>query len=459
MGTTRDLTDFVARTSYDDLPPATVEATKLAVMNIIGCMLAGYQTRIGKLHTEMAKDMGGGREQSTIIGDGTKVSAPLAAYANGNFGFALDYEDTVLYIAHPGYITTSSGLAIGETLNASGKDLILSIALGFEVVARIGAAMQPTPERGAQVWGEQYHPFASAVTAGKLYGLDSETLDVAFGIAGTYSTVPSAYKYFGVVAETRPMREVKLGWGWMSMAGTVAAQSAHRGFRGGHGVLDGEQGFYIMAGSDRCDHDQIVRDLGKTWAIDKTEYKIHPSIAWNHPLYDATRGLVAEHDITPEQVDKILISGMNMPLIGDTNPQGAVDAQFSLPYTVVTTIMREPLLPAMYDDAKLNDSVLRDLLSKVDMRHDKDADGDFFTEQKMRFGVEITLKDGKTAKRDVEWPRDQPPMGRSEIEKKFRELAGTVLPDARVAQAMEMIDGLESLDDVNKFVQALVVDG
>ncbi len=456
MGATRQLTDFVARTSYADLPPATVAATKLAVLNIIGCMLAGYQTRIGQLHTEMAKDMGGGREQATIIGDGTKVSAPLAAYANGNFGFALDYEDTVLYIAHPGYITTSSGLAIGEVLGSSGKDLILSIALGFEIVSRLGASMQPTPERGALVWGEQYHPFASATTAGKLYGLDAEALDVAFGIAGTYATVPSAYKYFGIVAETRPMREVKLGWGWMSMAGTVAAQSAQRGFKGGHGVLDGEQGFYVMAGSDQCDWERMTRDLGKTWAIDNTEYKIHPSIAWNHPLHDATKGLVAEHKITPDQVEKIRISGMNMPLIGDVNPQGAVDAQFSLPYTVVTTIMREPLLPAMYSDEKLADPVLRSLLSKVEMHHDKDADGDFFTEQKMRFGVEIALKGGKTAKRDVEWPRDQPPMGKPEIEKKFRELAGTLLDDKRAEEVLQAIDALETIGNVRDFAKMLV---
>ena len=79
MGTTRDLTEFVSRTRYEDLPTATVEAAKLAVLNIVGCMLAGYQTRIGKLHTEIAKDMGGGRAQATIIGDGTQVSAPVAA--------------------------------------------------------------------------------------------------------------------------------------------------------------------------------------------------------------------------------------------------------------------------------------------------------------------------------------------------------------------------------------------
>ena len=456
MGTTRDLTNFVANTSYADLPQQTVDATKLAVMNIIACMLAGYQTRIGKLHTEMAIDMGGGREQSTIIGNGTKVSAPLAAYANGNFGFALDYEDTVLYVSHPGYITTSSGLAIGEMLGSSGKDLILSIALGFEVVARIGSAMQPTPERGKQVWGEQYHPFASAVTAGKLFGQDAETLDVAFGIAGTYATVPSVYKYFGIVEETRPMREVKLGWGWMSMAGTVAAQSAQRGFQVGHGVLDGEQGFYVMAGSDRCDFDQIVRDLGKSWAIDKTEYKIHPSIAWNHPGFDATRTLVKDHSITPNQVEKIHISGMALNLIGDTNPQGAVDAQFSLPYTVVTTIMGEPLLPAMYSDEKLADPVVRDLLSKVSMTHDAKADDDFFTDQKMRFGVEITLKGGNVVKRDVEWPSDQPPMGRADIEKKFRELAGTVMNDKRTEEVMQAIDSLETFHNVADFVRLLV---
>jgi len=456
MGTTRDLTNFVANTSYADLPQGTIDATKLAVLNIVGCMLAGYQTRIGQLHTEMAKDMGGGREQSSIIGDGAKVSAAVAAYANGNFGFALDYEDTVLYISHPGYITMSSGLAIGEMLGSSGKDLILSIALGFEVVARIGAAMQPTPERGKQVWGEQYHPFASATTAGKLFGQDAETLDVAFGIAGTYATVPSVYKYFGVVEETRPMREVKLGWGWMSMAGTVAAQSAQRGFRGGHGVLDGEQGFHVMAGSDRCDHDQIVRDLGQSWAIDVTEYKIHPSIAWNHPGFDATRTLVKDHSITPDQVEKIHISGMALNLIGDTNPQGAVDAQFSLPYTVVTTIMGEPLLPAMYSDEKLADPVVRDLLSKVSMTHDPKADDDFFTDQKMRFGVELTLKDGNTVKRDVEWPSDQPPMGRADIEKKFRELAGTVMDDKRAEEVMQAIDSLDSFDNVAEFARLLV---
>jgi 2-methylcitrate dehydratase PrpD len=457
MSVTRDLVAFAAKTTYEDLSAEAVDAAKIAILNIIGNSIAGYQTRIGELHIGMAKDMGGGLGEATIIGDGTKVSVPLAAYANGNLGFALDYEDTVYYITHPGYITTASGLAMGEHLGSSGRDLLLAVILGYEILARIGMSMQPTPERGTQVWGEQYHPFASAITAGKLLGLDADALNVSFGIAGTYATVPSAYKYFGVIEETRPMREVKLGWGWMCMAGVVAAQSAKRGFKGGHGVLDGPQGFYIMAGSDRCDFDSMTKDLGKNWVITDTDYKPHPSIAWNHPPHDATKTLVAEHNITPDQVEKISIKGMGLNLIGDVSPAGAVDAQFSVPYTVVTTIMQEPLLPAMYSDEKLADPVLRDLLSKVELHDDPAAFDAFFTDQHMGFTIAIGLKSGETVTREVLWPRDQPAYGRSDIEAKFRDLAGTVMPTDQVERIMATIDGLDTLGSVGELTAMLKV--
>ncbi len=455
MSVTRKLSEFVENNEYSNLNNKTINATKTAILNIVGCMIAGYQTRIGKLHTEIAKDMGGGRDQSTIIGDGSKVSVPLAAYVNGNFGFALDYEDTVLYIAHPGYITTSSGFAMGEYLGSSGKDIITSVNLGFEIVSRIGAAMQPSPERGSIVWGEQYHPFASAVTVGKLLKLDADAINVAFGIAGTYATVPSVYKYFGIVKETRPMREVKLGWGWMSMAGTVAAQSAHKGFKGGHGILDGDQGFYVMAGSDKCDFDKIIDGLGESWVIDNTEYKIHPSIAWNHPLFDATRKLVEKYNLKPELVEKINISGMGMHLVGDKNPQSAVDAQFSIPYTVVTTLMSEPLSPELYSNEKLNDPVVKDLLSKVNLSSDKQADADFFTHQKMRFSIEVQTKNSELYKSNVEWPKDQPVMTSEMIEKKFRSLAGTFFNEDRVETIFQTINSLEEIKDINELIKLL----
>jgi 2-methylcitrate dehydratase PrpD len=454
MGVTRDLARYVASAKYDDLSPAAIEAAKRALLNILGNCIAGHRTRIGGLHVEMALDMGG-REQASIIGHGARVSMPVAAYANGNLAFALDYEDTLQYVTHPGFITCASGLAVGEHLGSSGRELILALALGYEVVARIGVAMQPSPERGKLVWGEQYHPFAGAVTAGKLLGLDQEQMDAAFGIAGTYASVPSAYKYFGVVAQTRPMREVKLGWGWMCMGATMAALSAHRGFAGGHGILDGEQGFHVMAGSDRCDFERITRDLGKGWMIVDTEHKIYPSIARNHPPYHATRQLVETHDIRAADVASVVVRGMQIPLVDDYDPRSAVDAQFSLPHAVVMALVREPIGPDMHSEARLFDPTVRRLLGCIRLEHDKEADALFFNQQRLRFSVSITMTSGKTVQRDIEFPRDQPRFGQAELEAKFRSLVGHQLPPSQVERIIDTVANLDTLPDVQSLMRGL----
>jgi len=449
MSVTQELVEFAVDTRYEDLPEDVVEVVRLAHTNIIGTCLGGYQTRIGRLHVDIAKEHGGGREQALIIGDGSRVSIPFAAYANGNLGFALDYEDMIYYILHPGYITVAAALALGEQTGASGRDVIAAVALGFEVAGRIGVAMQPTAERGSQVWGEQYHPFAAAVTAGRLLGLDAAQMNSAFGVAGTYAPVPSVFKYFGVVEESRPMREGKLGWGWQAMAGVMAAISAHKGFGGGHGILDGERGFWIMAGSDRCDFERMTAGLGSQWVTRDTEYKIHPSIGWNHPAFQATRELVAEHEVQPEAVEAVRITSFMANQIDDRAPAGAVDAMFSLPYTVCTTILREPLGPSLYEEEKLRDPRLRRLLSLTTCEHDREADTLLFDEQRLRQRVAIELAGGRRLERAIEFPRDKPAYGKAEIEAKLDALAAGVLPAAQIEaikRACETLDQAPNLD-------------
>ena len=437
------------------MPSPAVAKTKEAVLNILGNCVAGARTRIGALHVDLAKDMGGDGP-ATILGDGSKVSMPLAAYANGNLAFALDYEDTLYYITHPGFVTVSSGLAVGERCRSSGKDFLHAVALGYEVLGRLGPAMQPTPARGRQVFGEQYHPFGGAATAAKLLGLDEEQIDTAFGIAGTYAPVPSAYKYFGIVADTRPMREVKLGWGWMSMAGTLAALSAQRGFRGGHGILDGEQGFHVMAGSDRCDFDRITAGLGTKWLIVDNEPKLYPAIARNTPPHLAAAGLVEALGIRPEDVMQVTVRGMQMSSVADHDPRSEVDAQFSLPYAIVTALLNVPVGPTMYTRERLFAPQVRSLLRRIKLEHDPEADSLFFNEQRLRYTVRIDLHDGRSLVREIEFPKDRPRFGWDEVCAKFRNLCADILPGSQIEIAIELVDGLEDMDDLSVLVDALV---
>ena len=448
MNTTRILAEYAIAGSFDDLPDAVVKHTKTAILNILGAALGGAQTQIGKLHLNLARTTGGGTPEATLLAEGGKVSAAMAAYANASLAFALDYEDVVCYCIHAGPVTIPAALAIGELHGSSGRDFLLAIERGYEIGTRIGLSMQPTAARGAQVWGQQYTPFAPCVAVGRLLGLDAAGMDTAMGITGTYAPVPSAYKYFGTVAETRPMREAKLGWGWMALGGTFGALSAAEGMQGGHGILDGEEGFWIMAGSDQCDHALMTDNLGNTHYILETEFKVHPSIAWNHPPHVALKKLMQNERFDGGDVTQVRVTGLGAERIADFNPAGAVDAMFSLPYTIATTLLTEPLLPAMYDESRIKSSDVQALLKRIEIQPDPQAELAWFEEHRMCFQIDVALNDGREFHVATEFPRDKPQQAHDDIVAKFRELAALSLPPERVDAIIAMVDDLENLENV-----------
>ena len=77
----RRLVTFAAETTFDDLPGDFLRTLELAVLNMLGCRLGGGADEIGQLHVGIAKEFGAGVEQATVIGDGSRVSLPFAAYA------------------------------------------------------------------------------------------------------------------------------------------------------------------------------------------------------------------------------------------------------------------------------------------------------------------------------------------------------------------------------------------
>lgn len=280
-------------------------------------------------------------------------------------------------------------------------------------------------------------------------------MDVALGIAGIYSCVPSVYKYFGPVDETRPIREVKQGWGWQCTAGVIAAMSAHRGFGGGHGILDGEQGYWAMVSSDRCDFDRLTAGLGEEWLSLETEFKLRSSIGANHPAYWATKGLVEDHDLGAEDVEEVTVTTLWAELIGDHAPVTAVDAQFSLPYTIATTIMREPPGAGLYREEKLADPAVRRLLGRIRVVRDPAADRAFFDGQRIVQTVEIALSDGRAVSRTIEFPRDQPEVGEPEVVAKFEELSAAVLSAERRAAVRTTLANLDELDHIGVLARLL----
>ena len=93
MSSTRALADYLSRLKYEDLPVDVVEKGKLSLINSLGNSIGGYPLTVSKTFLELSKDLGIGRPESTLIGDGTKVSVSGAAFGNGGLSTMLDHSD------------------------------------------------------------------------------------------------------------------------------------------------------------------------------------------------------------------------------------------------------------------------------------------------------------------------------------------------------------------------------
>src|SRR5262245_65195678 len=82
---TRELAQYIVNLKYQDLPQATIQAAKNAVLDQLGIMLMGSTLPWTQPSYEVVRELGG-KPESTIVRYGTKVSAPDAAFVNANFG-------------------------------------------------------------------------------------------------------------------------------------------------------------------------------------------------------------------------------------------------------------------------------------------------------------------------------------------------------------------------------------
>jgi 2-methylcitrate dehydratase PrpD len=277
------IVDFVNRTRFTDLPKAVVHETKRVLLDSIGCALLGHSSGRGKISVQLAKRLGGPPE-STIIGKSDRVSSPYAAFANGELINAFDYDAMIGWHLPP--IIVPAPLALAESTKASGKELILATALGFEIARRLEKALGPSrdvvpdetaPDKirveNALVFGNSSSIFGVIAASGKILGLNQEKMANAMGIGG-YISLPSTVAKWRV---TTPVKMVKYGsLGWTGNAGITATLLADMGYLGDTDVFEGEFGFWRYAAARKWEPEAMLKGLGTEWQCLEASYKRFP---------------------------------------------------------------------------------------------------------------------------------------------------------------------------------------
>src|SRR5260370_36332237 len=145
MTLTQDLGRFAADVSFERLPQGAADVARIGFIDCIATMIAGAGDPAPQLLRKALQPSGG---EATLYFTGEKCPAPEAAWINGTAGHALDYDDVASLRGHPSTVLVPPILADGETLGASGRDMLAAYVAGDETRAELArrAPGHPHPQ-------------------------------------------------------------------------------------------------------------------------------------------------------------------------------------------------------------------------------------------------------------------------------------------------------------------------
>ena len=461
-----ELSRFIIEAKWEDLPAPVVKEVKFLLMDAIGCALAGLTTDPGKMIVGLARRFGGPPE-SSIIGTGDKVSCSSAVLANGQLIGTVDY-DAVMPGMHSQPYIVPPPLAIAESTGASGKDLILAMALGFEVAARFGRAWSLTtgfkgsvdfswPERG----GQAFSNFGAATGAGKLLNLDQGKMIHALGIAGHLCQVLTHVKY--TYSTYRPMTKYGVA-GWQNTGAITAVLLAEMGYMGDIMVLEPEHGFGKFCGYEKWNLDCMTKDLCKTWYFPKVNYKPYPCCKIFHTALDCFITIIDQNNLIPEAIESVRIFGhpaIVAPLFTSMELNNVADVQFSPPYCFALAAHRIKVGVEWQDWDTVKKPEIFEFAQKVSLQvHPK------FGKELQRdpsshlCKVEVVTK-GKTFIEEKIYSRGTPGtdlgLTDEELVAKFKHNASRILTQAKIKEAIESLLELEAVGNISELMEQVTI--
>lgn len=387
---THAIAEYITKSKFENYPIEIIEKAKRCILDSIGCMVGGITTKEGKiLLKSLLFDESG---SSTIIGYSQKTTLINSIFINSMSANILDIDDYVL--GHPGATIIPSALNLAELLELSGKELIHSIVLAYEISIRLGINLQPLISRQTTLGHGTWQTFGATSLACKLLNLSSEGIMNAFGIAGANAPVPSVMKTtYGVEGPSM----AKNNFGSASVAGIQAGLLAKNGFTGPKDIFDGNTGFWKMIGleQNRISID-ILSDINKKYHILDVEFKLYPCCAFIHPTIYAIMDCIDRNKIKIDKIKKVIIasiSPLSNPPFTNYKPQEDKEGRFSLPYSVSCALHKVKLLE-WYKEYNLNNLKLLNFAEKIKIEANLQADQLFHKDQKtVLSNVSIILDD------------------------------------------------------------------
>ena len=207
--------------------------------------------------------------------------------------------------------------------------------------------------------------------------------------------------------------------------------------------------------------EELSSGLGERFETLRIALKFYSCVGSNHTTLDAIRDLQAAHRFTLPDIDRILVHGsqVTMDHVGwKYRPEGLTSAQLNLPYCIATLLLDGDVFVDQFTEAMVADPERMRVSEIVSVKEDPaiTARGNRYRHM---VRVQIFLKNGTTLEKTVEAPRGSEAHFASDADviEKFRKLASRRIPDAQVAQVIDLVMNAERMPQAGALVKAISV--
>jgi 2-methylcitrate dehydratase len=435
----------IAAFDPDSLTPALIEQAKLLLLDTLGCAIAGSNEPTSLEVQKSALSLGGA-EQASLIGNSTKTSFLNAILINGVIMRVLDLNDYTIAQekgepamgGHPSD-NIPVALAAGEWQGKSGRDVLATIVLGYELYNRFKKIIT----RADQFDGTSISGIVAAAMTGHIMGQGAEPLSHALAFGAARCMAPPLMRR-GQISSAKSLSNALT-----AQSGALSALLASNGATGPVAVLDEVQGIRRMFVDD-ADMASLSAPLTNPGAILETHVKAFPSVATSQAAIGAAIQLYGDGGLNPDDIDTIDMIMADTSYMrghqtdpGRSNPKSRHAADHCFPFLVAAALRDGELTPRSFDNQRWETPEIKTLMSKITMG----VDGTLNTLAPDSYPCRLTVttKDGAQFEAEVLYP---PGFSKGHINARdvMAKFAAVIKPTSSETLCAEIQDTVMALD-------------
>lgn len=440
--------------TYERLPSEAVRAAKGLILDTLGTTLAGGT--LGDCAGAVARFAGAnaGAPEATMIGYARRVPVLAAAFANGAFAHALNYDALGPLGGHIGLAAVPAPLAMAERRGGvSGRDLLAAVAVAAEFCGRLAGSLENAGVDANEtvLEGQLLGYFGATLGAGRAMHFTPAQMHDAIGLALMQAAGSRQPSFEGRAAKA-------IYGGFANQGAVMSVLLAEQSIDAKCAAIEGPAGIFGVFYGGRFDEPTLSDGLDDGFQALDVRFKAWPVSDRLRPFIEAAIDLRRTHRFAASEIAAIHLQASPKneawlePREQRCHPKSAATAANSIYFGVAKGLANGTVTLADVTGAGLSQP---DAVALADLM-------DYTLDERLTLEdgvVHVQIRNGPELRSRAGGPSGS--LTFANIATKFfdcAQYASVTVPHAAQAELVERVDHLEDLGDVTTLLDLLKGD-